>query len=564
MPEDTTTWSNLVDEARKLVILLQRPSLANDFINSVFDYITLLHLDYDDLFKCQCPTLGRCSDFTRLKVVYDNACNLLHSILLRYPALLQRDGYIIDPLHFHSHKSCSQAYNGKLHLCLKGLNTSINEQKNRFTNRARTSLSGMGQVRACIIMRHFISMINGAQRSVNTMMFQNQLLPTALPFKSVVCDGSKTSFAGKHCFMERPWLKRPVNSATETPPSHLFRGAELDQALMIHDKTLRSTLEVAIEGKYVPVATWGVLTSWILAKRPCLGPYLEAYVKLVAPPHGSKEPSDVRKLERSCDSNFLSVVRHWCSGAPEIVLVPAQTFEAVEDVIRNQSVSTSTSQVIGMHSPLLLRVINLSISHDVKDGKRVGVSRSLIDLLTCCLDKAQNGLKACGGLGDNSPQVLKQNGASQPWENCFIDPVDEFFRTGVWTSSQHPVIRILPRMRQDVLAARSNEQYKKSTERNEMALLEKLFSESDLMGSTCNKYKSKVRSLTAGLFTVYCGGCGICELFELLPEAESTITVFETFAHRAWTPQELSAYQVWKKGGVWTDPVPCEFYDSVL
>lgn len=556
-PEDLLTEDRvLAEKASKIIELLKRPSIANDFIDSVFDYIQLLGMDYDVAFTCQCAQIKRCSDFTSLRCVYDNACNLLHSILLRWPALLKRDRHVIDPLHFHSHSNCSPAYNGKLHNSLNDLNTAINEQKNRFTNRARTSLSGMSQIRALILMRHFISMINCAQRAVNLAKLGGT--QPLLPSKSVVCDGSKTSFPRKSCFMVRPWIPE-VNKADL--PSSLFRGAELDQALMIHDHRLRSILESAMEGKYIQKDSWRVLTKWVTEERECLSAYFKEYLKLVpAPLDGS-----MLRLERKIQSNFFSLLRHWASGAPEVVLLPCATFEAVREIIATRLVSPASAKIVGLHSPLLRTLIDLRLSKVIRGGLNVSVSDDLVALLQVCLKKAENCLKSCGGAAANyRAAALNEKGASNAWENCFKDSMDEFLRTGIWTSSEHPVVREIPRMRYDLLAAKSNEQYHKKVAKEELDLLEKLVCECDLMGCTCNKYKSKVRSLTPGLFTVYCGGCGVCELFELLPEAESPVTVFRTFAHRAWTVQELAAYEKWKNDGEWIDPFPCEFYEELF
>jgi hypothetical protein len=553
-------------KAKSIIALLDRPSIANDFIDCVFDYIQLLAIDYDEAFKCECSKLRGNLTQKSLQHVYDNACNLLISILLRWPALLKRDRHVIDPLHYFSHTNCSPAYNGKIYDSLNEINTAINEQKNRVTNRARTSLSGMGQIRALTLMRHFLAMINTAQRAVNSMKASWSGINQAASqtgTKTVVCDGSKTSFARKFCYMVQPWKLIPDKDSL---PSLLFRGAELDQALMIHDGGLRSTLETAMQGKSLPIDTWKILTKWISEERGCLEPYIKEYLKLVQ--HADDET--LWKLERRVVSKFLPLLRHWASGAPEIVLLPVATFSAVSEIIRTAKVSPASAMIVGLHSPLLQILIDLPLSNRFtgsdRGRRKVGVTPELTTLLKFCLKRAQNCLKACGGAGaDCSAAQLHRKGASNPWQNPFQDSEDEFFRTGIWASSDHPVVRTIPKMRHDLLAAQSKEKYRKKVHQDEREHLDKLVKECEIMGSTCNKYKAKVRSLTPGLFTVYCGGCGVCEYFELLEEAESPATVFRTFVHRAWTDPELEAYRKWEKGeGEWVDPFPCEFYDEVL
>lgn len=553
-----------IESSRKIISLLKRPSLSNDFINTVFDYIALLDLDYHDLFQCQCSSMGRCNDFDRLSVMYDNACNALLSILLRYPALLHRDNYIIDALHFASHENCSPGFNGKLHDWAKSVNSAINEQKNRFTNKARTSLSGMGQIRALILMRYHVGTINLAQRHSNLLLSMSNLV-VPLINKTVVCDGSRTGFPYNKLHMRRPWFEgedEDEDAAVSSPfPSQCFRGSELDLALMIPDSALRTILARSIDGKYIEATEWLKVTGWIEKQRAFLTPFLSATLRVEKSRDAGK--GKLVRLE-PMSSGGAGLWRHWGSGAAEVVLIPERIFSAVEDVIQTRFVSASSSQQIAMFSDLLIRLFKLPVSKSSRDGREC-VSDELVALLVFSLQRARNCLMAVGGTAACSAVQLERTGASTPWTNCFIDPTDEFVRTGIWASLDHPVIRKFDfQFRQDLLAQRSKKQSRKDADRAEQKLLDQLMEESERMGALCNKYKSKKRSLSPGLFTVYCGGCGICEFFELLPEAESPLTVFRTFAHRAWTTQELEAYKTWQNTGTWIDPVPCLFYPEVL
>lgn len=553
-----------IESSRKIIALLKRPSLPNDFIDTVFDYIALCDLDYHDLFQCQCSSMGRCNDFTRLSAIYDNGCNVLLAILLRFPALLHRDHYIIDALHFASHENCSPGFNGKSHDWVRSVNSAINEQKNRFTNKARTSLSGMGQIRALLLMRYHLATINLAQRHANQLLSMSNLV-VPLINKTVVCDGSRTGFPYSKLHMTRPWFQdedQGEDTAVSAPfPSQCFRGSELDLALMIPDSVLRTTLAHSIDGKLIEEKEWQKLTGWITSKRPFLTPFLSATLRVKKSVVAGK--GNMVMLE-SMSSGGAGLWRHWGSGAAEVLLIPERIFPAVEDVIQNRFVSASSSRQIAMHSDLLFRLFTLPVSKSSRDG-RESVSDELVALLTFSLQRARNCLMAVGGTAACSAVQLERTGASTPWTNCFIDATDEFVRTGIWASLDHPVIRKFDfEFRQDLLAERSKKQSRKDADKAEQKLLDELMEECEIMGFLCNKYKSKKRSLSPGLFTVYCGGCGICEFFELLPEAESPLTVFRTFVHRAWTSQELEAYETWRNTGTWIDPVPCLFYPEVL
>jgi hypothetical protein len=80
-----------------------------------------------------------------------------------------------------------------------------------------------------------------------------------------------------------------------------------------------------------------------------------------------------------------------------------------------------------------------------------------------------------------------------------------------------------------------------------------LAEQSQRMGVTCNKNKEKHRALTPGLEITNCGGCGACEAFDLMPFAESPVTAFRMFAHRAWRESDRKAKKKWEEEGVWED-----------
>jgi hypothetical protein len=482
------TLSN-IGSSRSIISLLKRPSLSNDFVDAVFDYIALCDLDYHDLFQCQCSKMGRCTDFSRLSIGYDNSCNVILSILLRFPSILQRDNYVIDPLHFASHQNCSPGFNGKSLDWVRSVNSAINEQKNRFTNRARTSMSGMGQIRALLLMRYLLATINLAQRHSNNLLYMSKSV-VPLVNKTVVCDGSRTGFPYNKLHMTRPWFERDDQNDEDGDracfPSLCFRGAELDLSLMIPDSKYRTILAQAIDsinGKQFEAKEWRKFTAWIGRERPFLMPFLSATL-------GNEEAQSGKMVMRSTSPGGAGVWRHWASGAPELQLIPERLFPAVEDVIKRQCVSTSSSQQIAMQSDLLIRLFKLDISKTQHDG-RERVSDELVGLLTFSLQRARICLMAVGGAGTCSAQRLERTGgASTPWTNPFIDATDEFLRTGIWASLDHPVIRKFDfEFRQDLLADRSKKSSRRDASQEEQKLLEQLMTESERMGTLCNKYK---------------------------------------------------------------------------
>jgi hypothetical protein len=119
-----------------LLEFLQKPSLPNIWTDAIFEFMSLIDIDYTDLFQCQCCTVQVRDDSAELDfdhphhvhVVYDNSCKLLDFILLRCPALAQSLMPVIDALHYSGHSNCSPLFNQKLNLATRSLNAALNEQ----------------------------------------------------------------------------------------------------------------------------------------------------------------------------------------------------------------------------------------------------------------------------------------------------------------------------------------------------------------------------------------------------------------------------------------------------
>lgn len=121
----------------KCLDFILRPSLANTITDAIFDYLTLLDIDYESLFSCKCRLGLR----KHLTVIYDNSCGFLRFLLLRLPALAQQITCVIDQVHYSSHKNCSPYYNHAFITSVQNLNAELNEQKNRILNYMKTSIS---------------------------------------------------------------------------------------------------------------------------------------------------------------------------------------------------------------------------------------------------------------------------------------------------------------------------------------------------------------------------------------------------------------------------------------
>jgi hypothetical protein len=197
----------------------------------------------------------------------------------------------------------------------------------------------------------------------------------------------------------------------------------------------------------------------------------------------------------------------------------------------------------GLHSLVVYdRLVNPLLA---EQGK---LSSELLSLLKTSLRIAQSSLR--------SKSFVQGQPVTKPFDrkSHFQTDFEEMVKTGIYAPT-HPVMRTFPYFRQDYLAGMSQTRRtkKQSVEREEAVHLLRV--QSERMGATCNKYKARQRALTPGLFTVFCGSCGVCEAVELMPAFESPVTAFRMFAHRAWRADDYLVLAQYEEFGVWADCV---------
>lgn len=84
----------------------------------------------------------------------DNGCNQNQYNLSRESDFFKGTRYMVDALHYRSHKSCAQAYNSKNYLWVK--NSSMSEQKNSLLDNIRTQVLFMDQFNTMFFVRYFL------------------------------------------------------------------------------------------------------------------------------------------------------------------------------------------------------------------------------------------------------------------------------------------------------------------------------------------------------------------------------------------------------------------------
>jgi hypothetical protein len=104
------TWEGCIDVCDTLremfPVVLQSSTSSTDplkqirtkFSDAVHGYITLLNIDWADLFRCRCIF----EDDSKGTIVYDNACNLVVFIQNREPSFFKNYSLQCDNFH-HEH-----------------------------------------------------------------------------------------------------------------------------------------------------------------------------------------------------------------------------------------------------------------------------------------------------------------------------------------------------------------------------------------------------------------------------------------------------------------------------
>jgi hypothetical protein len=264
---------------------------------------------------------------------------------------------------------------------------------------------------------------------------------------------------------------------------------------------------------------------------------------------GSDGSRSFTLLDSGNDKLLRRVLAHWGCPDPELKFIPPPIFKIVQDIIDHAglySPPTDTEMVHrismyadGLHSLILYD--NRMHPNLAQEGK---LSPALVALLQRSLNIARSSLEA--------KSYVQGKSVTKPYINTFTTAFEEMVRTGIYAPC-HPVMRTFPYFRQDYLAgmSQSRRTNKQSSAKAEAQRL--LREQSQRMGATCNKYKTKQGALTPGLFTVFCGRCCVCEAVELMPRFESPVTAFKMFAHRAWRTDDHAVLNFHRDSGIWLD-----------
>jgi hypothetical protein len=93
-------------------------------------------------------------------IIYDNGCNLSDYILNRSPLLFANTIVLSDGFHWKNHDNCTIAYNSNAYLSLKGFNSVLHEQMNRYLDKLKPIAIHMRMDSFSEILTYTLSEIN--------------------------------------------------------------------------------------------------------------------------------------------------------------------------------------------------------------------------------------------------------------------------------------------------------------------------------------------------------------------------------------------------------------------
>jgi hypothetical protein len=353
--------------------------------------------------------------------------------------------------------------------------------------------------------------------------------------------------------MIRPW-ERPNDldylksiGATTGHPSKLFKGCDVDNYTMIPASEQRLVLWQLTEGKSVSETRHSSFFQWLREHRPEIEPYIKT------------KPSGLGQhalLDSDSDRDYTTIRRvlaHWGCPDPELKFICPPVFKTVRTIIdADGKIDSSLTQRISLYADGLSSLIEYDGRVHPELAKQGKLSSQLVSLLRVSLHIATSSIR------DKTEHRKDCNGdrisVTQPYirSSHFDTEFEEFVRTGVF-SPNHPAMRTFPYFQQDYLAGMSQTRRTNKRRADKAQAQHLLRVQSERFGANCNKYKVRTRALTPGLFTVFCGSCGVCEYVELMPRFESPVIAFRVFAHRAWREDDYSVIKQFKEYALWDD-----------
>jgi hypothetical protein len=462
---------------------LSKHSTYKLFMQACFDWKTLLQVDAQTVFACQCIP----SNTHIRKWLYDNGCNTEQSACLRDATMLQNNIIKVDEWHHRSHKDCSPLCGSGSDPCLVTINSSYIEQVNSIIGNAHTSAPHFSQEKWIEYLDGMIFFYNLEQHDKN--LLKDMSIETVVKQCDATCIGIKKNKA---------YIEVPHERPAVVPGQPAIRGVSVADRMMIPCKETRRVLSALLsaQGALLTEAERYLRDSQFV--DPVLVPYLQ----------WTKISDDVVRVA-DCVKPLKPLLKHFASGSCELQNIPAVILDAVSKIASCQFITAEEELLVQMHSP----GVSMLLTHDLKFHPNVyaqqnfeeapKISAELQGLLQRCISKCQNIISS-----GRAPVLPPPDHGWTAFEKKI--------RTGT-IAPNRPETRSYP----DFVADHDLERRKNNEQSND--------------GSACSKYHTFSRNLVPGLFVVVCVGCRKIELAQMMPSHESPLTAYRAMYLRDWS-----------------------------
>ena len=557
------TWEGCIDMCDTLremfPVVLQSSTSSTDplkqirtkFSDAVHGYITLLNIDWADLFRCRCIF----QDDSKGTIVYDNACNLVVFIQNREPSFFKNYSLQCDNFHHEhggsgkGHRNCGPGTN----MINAGLHTpgtysgNAIEQKNSRLRTLEALVSSECQPRMMNTTRYWHAQENKLQmvRLQLEKYKQGKMddFRRTKPGKLFGVDGINLPQGGRHSYLCRPYENpaedcewrwhNPVSSDRRQMIAPRHKGA---LSSMIQETSSNDFEEFEWSQKHKELVEYLKEQSreavlWLIrletkdptkraakSERPSFEQTDEFWepVKLEKL-HTIKFTTQVR-LSSDCKS-VRNVLKNWCSRNPEIQFLFPTYSVTLKKMLTKKTCNREELATVRKESGQHVREI---VDFDLNDPNKAspGVSHGEQSLSAECWALLQLVVK----IVDDSLKSTRTNILPRHTPNvkqCLNNPnSDSWLVTGEWFPN-NPV-------RKSAGKFLSPKRYLDDETKDGSLKSLKQISKS----CVCHKKVYAHNNLKPGLLTVHCLYCCVNVGFSFLEQPETVRTCFKLFWHR--------------------------------
>ena len=557
------TWEGCIDMCETLrkmfPVVLQSSTSSTDplkqittkFSHAVHGYITLLNIDWPDLFRCRCIF----EDDRKGTIVYDNACNLVIFIQNREPSFFKNYSLQCDNFHHEhggsgkGHRNCGPGTN----MINAGLHTpgtysgNVIEQKNSRVRTLEALVSSECQPRMMNTARYWHGQENKLQM-VRLQLEKYQKgqmddLQRTKPSKLIGVDGINLPQGGKHSY-----LCRPYENPAEDCEWRWHNPVSSDRRQMIgplHKEALSSMLDVTSNNDFVEFK-WAQkhqelvehlkeqnreAVLWLIrlekkdpTKRAAKSkhPSFEQTEEFWEPVklddlHAIKFDTQVR-LSSHCKL-VRNVFENWCARNPELQFAFPTYSVALKEMLTKDTCTLEELAVVRQESGQHVReIVDFDLNHPNKVSP--GAHHSEQSLSTECRTLLQLIVKIVDdSLKSTRTKILPRH--TPTVKQCLNNPEsDSWLVTGEWFPN-NPV-------RKRAGKFLSTKRYLDDEKKDGSPKSVKQISKS----CVCHKKVYAHNNLKPGLMTVHCMYCCVNVGFTFLDQPETVRTCFKLFWHR--------------------------------